>query len=133
MLASRGCAGGGSVLDRPAAQRGAGSCVSRDTCNGAGAMKLLQTPAQACPDCFALVAPKIGRTNTPSSNLLHLHLFVSLIVHFFQPYHISTASLHLTICHLTLQQFQASPVSCWCHYASVPFSFLQIQPVSQSS
>lgn len=42
--------------------------------------------------------PKIGRTNTPSSNPFHLHLFLSLIVHFYQPHFYSIFTLSTTSC-----------------------------------
>lgn len=58
---------------------------------------------------------KTAQTNTPRSKLLHLHLFSSLIVDFFQARRNSTASL----CYLptpVLRQLQVPAASCPYHF-----------------
>jgi len=87
-------------------------------------------PNRAAPRQHCFAPHDSYDKHTPRSNLIHLHLFLSLCI----------LSNHATFLqhlyatrHLTLQQFPVSPVSCWYRYASVSYSFLQIQPVPQPS
>lgn len=111
---------------------GEGLGVSHGTSNCAGETKLLQTRPALLQCTTTTPHPKIGSTNTPSSNLHHLHLLLSLIVHFFSNHTTFLQHLYNYPPPLTLQQFLVSPVSCWHHYASVSSS-LQSQPAPPSS
>lgn len=90
------------------------------------------TPAQPCCHCFPSVAPLwVGQTR-PAEACFTFIYFCLQFVHFFQPHHISTASLH----YLPPQRFSSSKllqlaagVAVWASH-SLP---QQNQPVSQLS
>lgn len=99
------------MFHQPTVQGGESSCVSQVPATAQWKQNRSQphpqnlAPAQPRGHCLlSFGGPSVGRTNTPSRNLFHLHLFLSLIVHFFQPHHISTASLH----YLPPQRFSSS-------------------------